>query len=136
MSRKRDKGFDAEIGDIIKEQVFDSIRERTRGKPRLPEGIVTIVFTDVEGSTELVRDLGDQQAQPILRRHADLVRRVMAEHDGTEVERAGDSFMVAFRSPSKAAAFALAVHDRLAEAGEVRVRIGLDTGEVMREDKG
>ncbi|SRR6266568_3848682 len=136
MPRKRDDPFDEEIGDIIKARVFDSIREKARGQPQLPEGVITIVFTDVAGSTELVRDLGDEGAHPILRRHADLVRRVIADHEGTEVERAGDSFMVAFRSPSKAVAFALALHDRLAEQGEVRVRIGLDTGEVIREEKG
>jgi class 3 adenylate cyclase len=116
-----------------------TIRDRMRkkfGGTDLPEGVVTIVFTDVEGSSELVRDLGDHEAHPILRRHDEVVRQVLAEHEGIEVERSGDAFMLAFRFPSKAVAFAVALHDRLAADAEVRVRIGMDTGEVIREEKG
>jgi class 3 adenylate cyclase len=112
------------------------VRRGLLGKETLPDGIVTIVFTDVEGSSELVRDLGDHQAHPILRRHDETVRQVLTEHDGIEVERAGDAFMLAFRLPSRAVAFALALHDRLAAEGELRVRIGLDSGEVIKEEKG
>ena len=61
---------------------------------------------------------------------------MLAEHDGLEIERAGDGFMLAFRSPSKAVAFGLGLRDALASNGEVRVRIGLDSGEVIREEKG
>jgi class 3 adenylate cyclase len=122
----------AALGSRIKEQVRRSIV----GKGTLPDGIVTIVFTDVEGSSELVRDLGDHQAHPILRKHDETVRQVLSDHNGIEVERAGDAFMLAFSLPTKAVAFALALHDRLADEGEVRVRIGMDSGEVIREEKG
>ena len=112
------------------------VLESLGGRPELPDGAVTIVFTDVEESTELVRDLGDEKAHSILRRHDEIVRRVLAEHDGVEIERAGDGFMLAFRSPSKAVAFGLGLRDALAGDGEVRVRIGLDSGGVIREEKG
>src|SRR5439155_26703789 len=90
----------------------------------------------VERSREPVRDHGDAQARAILRRHDELVRKVLKEHDGIEVERAGDAFMLAFRFPIRAVAFALALHDPFSGDGDLRVRIGMDTGEVIREEKG
>jgi class 3 adenylate cyclase len=139
MPRKRDRSADKlgeEIADMIQSTVRDKVRQKMTGQAALPDGVVTIVFTDVEGSSELVRDLGDHEAHPILRRHDEVVRLVLAEHEGIEVERSGDAFMLVFRFPSKAVAFAVALHDRLAADGEVRVRIGMDTGEVIREEKG
>jgi class 3 adenylate cyclase len=133
---KRDDEFSKKLGDLITARVEEKLLSKAGGLPQLPDGVVTIVFTDVEGSSELVRDLGDEGARTILRRHDDAVRQVLSEHDGLEVERAGDGFMLAFRSPTKALAFALALHDRLARDGDVRVRIGMDSGEVIREEKG
>jgi class 3 adenylate cyclase len=147
-NRDRDKGeigkdLGDELGEDLSAMIQANIRDRMRQKlaaqsarTTLPDGVVTIVFTDVEGSSELVRDLGDHEAHPILRRHDEVVRAVLAEHEGIEVERSGDAFMLVFRYPSKAVAFAVALHDRLAADGEVRVRIGMDTGEVIREEKG
>ncbi|HEX9410205.1 MAG TPA: adenylate/guanylate cyclase domain-containing protein [Actinomycetota bacterium] len=133
MPRKRDK-----LGDQISEMVEASILQKARklAPAALPDGVITVLFTDVEGSTELVRDKGDAEARAILRRHDELVRKVLKEHDGVEVERAGDAFMLAFRFPTRAVAFALALHDRLSGDGDLRVRIGMDTGEVIREEKG
>jgi adenylate cyclase len=125
-----------QLGDAISARVNEGLIRRLGGGPQLPDGVVTIVFTDVERSTELVRDLGDTEAHGILRRHDELVRRVLAGHDGLEVERTGDGFMLAFRSPSKAVAFGLALQDALAAEGEVRLHIGIDSGEVIREEKG
>jgi class 3 adenylate cyclase len=132
----RDDLVGKKMSDLITARVNEKLLEKVGGPPPLPDGVVTIVFTDVEGSTELVRDLGDAEARKILRRHDETVRQVLAEHDGLEIERAGDGFMLAFRSPTKAVAFTLALHDRLARDGDVRVRIGLDSGEVIREEKG
>jgi class 3 adenylate cyclase len=127
------------IGDQISEMVEASLLEKTRRRltrPELPDGVITILFTDVEGSTELVRDLGDAEARTALRRHDEVVRQVLEQHEGIEVERAGDAFMLAFRFPTRAVGFALALHDRLSGDGELRVRVGMDTGEVIREEKG
>src|SRR5947208_2897466 len=135
MPRKRER-----LGDEISEMIEASVREKARhklaSKAELADGVITILFTDVEASSELVRDHGDAQARAMLRRHDELVRRVLKEHDGIEVERAGDAFMLAFRFPTRAVAFALALHDRLSGDGDLRVRIGMDTGEVIREEKG
>jgi class 3 adenylate cyclase len=140
--KRSDEGREAErlelsgeISQLVSATIRNQVRKRLGG-PELPDGVVTIVFTDVEGSSELVRDLGDHDARPILRKHDEVVRQVLAEHEGMEVERSGDAFMIVFRFPSKAVAFAVALHDRLAADAEVRVRIGMDTGEVIREEKG
>jgi class 3 adenylate cyclase len=127
-----------ELSAKITADVERSVREAFLG-PSLPVGTVTIVFTDVAGSTELVRDMGDRAAHALLRAHDRVVDEVARDHDGVNVERAGDSFMLAFRSARRAAEFALALHDRLAAEDTdrpVRVRIGIDTGEVIAEERG
>jgi len=138
--------FDAEITARIQaglrermEQVFEQLAPKDTARSQLPEGIVTIVFTDVVGSTDLVHALGDERARAVLRDHDRIVREALEAHDGTEVERVGDSFMAAFRSARKAVEFALDLHERLARERidpPVRVRIGMDTGEVIAEEKG
>jgi class 3 adenylate cyclase len=128
-------GLGADIAKMVESSIRDKVRQRTE-RSQLPDGVITIVFTDVEGSTELVRDLGDAGAHETLRRHDETVRRTVADHVGIEVERSGDAFMLAFRLPSNAIAFALALHNRLADEGDLRVRVGMDTGEVIREEKG
>jgi class 3 adenylate cyclase len=120
---------------MIQASVLEGLRKELVGVD-LPDGVVTVVFTDVEGSSKLVRDLGDATAMATLRRHDELVRKVLAEHDGIEVERSGDAFMLAFRLPSRAVAFALHLQGRMAADGDLRVRVGMDTGEVIREEKG
>ncbi len=99
----------------------------------LPLGTVTFLFTDIEGSTHLVQALGPDYSTA-LERHAAIVRRALAEHDGVEVSTEGDAFFAAFQSAPKAVAAAVAVQQRLADANWpnghiVRVRIGLHTGE-------
>src|SRR5438309_245941 len=103
---RRDDDVGKKLNDLITARVNEGLLRKAR-KLELPDGVITVVFTDVEGSSELVRDLGDQGAHTILRRHDVTVRQVLAEHDGLEVEQAGDGFMLAFRSPSNAVAFAL-----------------------------
>jgi len=116
-----------ELGDRIDRKVRDALL----GPAKLPEGIVSLVFTDVEGSTAIVRDLGDARARPILRSHDEVVREVLGTHDGTEVERDGDGFMLAFTLASRAVGFATGLHRAIAEAfgpdseRVLRVRIGI-----------
>lgn len=130
--------FDKELGEAIKADVYRKLRTKLGG-PQLPEGTVTILFTDVEGSSELVRALGDHRARAILRRHDDIIRKAIQSHEGTEVEKAGDSFMAAFSTARVACA--LDIQRTLAadrqEQGDVavQVRIGMDTGEVLAEEQ-
>jgi class 3 adenylate cyclase len=126
----------------LSERIDRKVREALLGPAKLPEGIVSMVFTDVEGSTGIVRDLGDAGARPILRRHDEVVREELATHAGTEVERDGDGFMLAFTLASGAVGFAIALHRAIAEAfgpgseRQLKVRIGIDTGEVVADEHG
>ena len=98
----------------------------------LPAGTVTFVFTDIEGSTRLIRTLGDDYAA-VLDRHRALLRDVWSRAGGCEVDTEGDSFFVAFGE--QAAAITACVEGQRALAaeswpvgGEVRVRMGVHTG--------
>jgi class 3 adenylate cyclase len=107
---------------------------------KLPEGTVTILFTDVEGSTALHTARGDEAAREILGAHEELVRGLVAEHGGHEVKSTGDGFMVAFASARRAVGCAVAIqiacHEQARSHSEAQtvVRIGLNSGEVTEQD--
>ncbi len=98
----------------------------------LPTGTVTFLFTDIEGSTRLLQELGD--AYPAVRdRHAEIVRLAVAEGEGVEVSTEGDSFFVVFTTPGGAVRAAVAAQRELAaedwSGPPVPVRMGVHTGE-------
>ena len=101
--------------------------------PELPTGTVTFLFTDIEGSTRLLQQLGGRY--PAVRdEHAAILRRAIRDRDGVEVSTEGDSFFAAFASPVAAVGAAVAAQRGLAahpwpEGFAVRVRMGLHTGE-------
>jgi branched-chain amino acid transport system substrate-binding protein len=99
----------------------------------LPSGTVTLLFTDIEGSTQLLKRLGSEYAV-VLADHQHLLRECFEAHGGSEVDTQGDSFFVAFGRAGNAVASAADAQRALArhpwpEGVEVRVRIGLHTGE-------
>lgn len=98
----------------------------------LPEGPVTILFTDVEGSTDLRTRLGDAAAHRLLRQAETIVRAKLEDYGGVEVKAMGDGHMVWFASPRKAVACAAAIQ-RALDGHAVRIRMGLNTGEVTPE---
>ena len=98
----------------------------------LPSGIVTFLFTDIEGSTSLLRRLGDQYTE-LLERHRQILRQVWATYDGHELGTEGDAFFVAFAEASDALAACAAAQRALAGEpwppdGRVKVRMGLHAG--------
>jgi predicted ATPase/class 3 adenylate cyclase len=93
----------------------------------LPSGTVTFLFTDIEGSTRLLHELGDGYAAA-LAEHRRVLRDVFSRHDGVEVDTQGDAFFAAFARASDAVAAAAEIQGQLAQ-GPIRVRIGLHTGE-------
>lgn len=112
-----------------------AVRVPRRGD--LPTGTVTFVFTDIEGSTKLARELGTDRWADVLAQHARIVRAAAAAHEGVEVRTEGDSFFLAFRSARQAVAFAAEaelglVAQEWAHGATVRVRIGMHTGENAR----
>lgn len=106
----------------------------------MPAGTITLLFSDIEGSTELVRTLGEGYVR-LMEDHQELLRAVCTERSGVELNTQGDSFFFAFQSArdavaaSIAAQFAIASH-RWPESAIVRVRIGLHTGEPHHDQKG
>jgi ABC-type transport system substrate-binding protein/class 3 adenylate cyclase/streptogramin lyase len=97
-------------------------------------GTVTFVFTDIEGSTRLLRQLGRERYGELLARQQAVVRDAIAENGGEEIDTQGDSFFIAFRSSSSAVSAAVAIQRALAEQEwpdgvDVRVRVGIHTGE-------
>jgi len=102
--------------------------------PGPPEGTVTLLFTDIEGSTRLLHELGDGYGDA-LDDHRRVVRAACADHDGVEVDTQGDAFFMAFARASDAAAAAMDAQRGLAN-GPVRVRMGLHTGEPRVTEEG
>src|SRR3979409_2177783 len=119
------------------------------------EGTVTVLFTDVQGSTEMRTQRGDEAAGSILRAQEELVRSQVEAHSGREVKALGDGFLVAFGSARQAASCACPLpvaparkarsgavpiqaaiqkHNRSHPEQQVLVRIGLNSGEVSQED--
>ena len=100
---------------------------------------VTVLFTDLVGSTELRQELGDDRADSLRREHDRLLRAAISAHGGTEVKGTGDGLMVVFNSAAEAVAAAVemqrAVH-RSARAFEspIEIRIGISAGDVLWED--
>jgi class 3 adenylate cyclase len=100
----------------------------------LPTGVVTLMFTDVEGSTRLLHELGDAYGAA-LQEHRRRLRAAFAEHEGVEVDTQGDAFFVAFARASDAVAAAADGQRGLAD-GPIRVRMGLHTGEPRLTEEG
>jgi YVTN family beta-propeller protein len=99
----------------------------------LPSGTVTFLFTDIEGSTRLVKQLG-RGYESVLADHQRILRESFAAHGGREVDTQGDSFFVVFPRAGDAIASAVEAQRELAEqlwpdGVQVRVRMGLHTGE-------
>ncbi len=101
----------------------------------LPAGTVTFLFTDIEGSTVLLHDLGAGAYAEALAEHRRVVRDACALHGGMEVDTQGDAFFVAFPTAPGALAAASAITNGLA-SGRIRVRIGLHTGTPLVTDEG
>ncbi|HEY5488580.1 MAG TPA: adenylate/guanylate cyclase domain-containing protein, partial [Candidatus Limnocylindrales bacterium] len=104
----------------------------------LPEGTVTFVFTDIEGSTRLLTEL--REAYPgLLARHHAVIRQALARHGGTEVKTEGDAFFAVFVKAADALAFAAQAQRELhatdfPAGAKVMVRMGIHTGEGALSD--
>ncbi len=103
-------------------------------RPGLPTGTVTFLFTDVAGSTRLLREHGAGYAE-LLREHRRALRTAFEQASGVEVDTQGDAFFVAFARASDAVAAAEAGQAALA-GGAVQVRMGIHTGEPFLTDEG
>lgn len=109
--------------------------------PNLPSGTVTFLFSDIEGSTALLKQLGDGRYAELLGQHRRMVREAFAAHEGQEIDTQGDAFFYSFARARQAVAAAVEVQRAHADAtwpdgATVQVRIGLHTGEPAVGDEG
>jgi class 3 adenylate cyclase len=106
------------------------------------EGTVTIMFSDIESSTEITARLGDQEWLVVLRAHDRIVRDWVRRHGGRIVKSQGDGFMVSFKSARAAVLAGVAIQQNTRVHGEahpdasLRVRIGIHTGEAISASDG
>ncbi|HYV02107.1 MAG TPA: adenylate/guanylate cyclase domain-containing protein [Actinomycetota bacterium] len=101
----------------------------------LPGGTVTFLFTDIEGSTKLLHELGAEAYSDALAEHRRTLREAFARNGGVEVDTQGDAFFYAFPDAKGAAAAAAEAQERLA-SGPIQVRMGIHTGEPYLTEEG
>src|SRR5437870_5924176 len=107
----------------------------------LPTGTVTFLFTDIEGSTGLLKQLGELRYAAVLTDHQRLLREAATAHGGREIDTQGDSFFFAFQRAKDAVAAAVDGQRALAahpwpDGAEPRIRMGLHSGEpAVGEDR-
>ena len=127
------------IAAIVQEVGADlpGYRKRTS-----PDGMLTIAFTDIEGSTAMMETLGEGRWLEVMLVHNRLVRDCVDRHGGDIVGSQGDGFMVTFASASGALDWAVDLQQELARhnagqaAAPLRVRVGLHTGNIFQADEG
>ena len=116
----------------IADMILDFIGEpgtATLSPTGLQRRLATILFTDIVGSTDHARELGDKAWRGLLEAHDTTVRREIARFRGTEVKTLGDGFLAIFDGPARAIRCAKAITEAMEPLG-IRVRAGLHTGEV------
>lgn len=123
----------AELGTVMKEW-------NTPATKAAAPTMITIVFTDMVGSTDLTHAIGDEAAQEAVRAHNAIVRSALARFDGNEVKHTGDGIMATFPVTANAVAAAVQIQQGIAEHNEARpdmpikLRVGLNSGEPIAED--
>jgi class 3 adenylate cyclase len=104
-----------------------------------PDGTVTLMFSDMEGFTEMTERLGDLAAHDVVQTHNQVVRQSARMHNGHEVELRGDGFLLAFASARMAALCAIDLQRTFAAHREknphqpIRIHVGLHTGEAIKD---
>ncbi|HVR14572.1 MAG TPA: adenylate/guanylate cyclase domain-containing protein [Gaiellaceae bacterium] len=120
------------------DQILDEVEEFLTGSkpvPVSPRVLATVLFTDLVGSTEKARELGDRAWAELLERHHEVVRRELARYGCEEIDTAGDGFLALGEGPTSTIRCALSVRDAVSALG-LEVRAGVHTGEVERPHGG
>lgn len=118
------------------DRTVDEIEEFLTGMRPLPAServLLTVLFTDIVGSTSMAAELGDQRWRDLLRRHDELVRMELRRFNGVEVNTTGDGFLAAFQGPTKAIQCADAILKQAGKIG-IAIRTALHTGECERRE--
>lgn len=116
------------ILDFIAEPGTEALS--TTGPQRV---LASILFTDIIGSTDRARELGDKVWRELLEAHDATVRREIARFRGSEVKTLGDGFLAIFDGPARAIRCAKSIAEAMEPLG-IKVRVGIHTGEVERSE--
>ena len=133
------EGTPAEVGSIEVVAASAISEPRDLSAHAAIDGTVTVLFSDIEGSSAIYEKLGDLRAQEVVRIRNEIFRQQVAAHKGFEVKAMGDGFMIAFSSARRALLCAIAVQRSFATYCErhpdqpIRVRMGLHVGETISE---
>jgi class 3 adenylate cyclase len=125
---------------VDRDRLASTVHAQASTARQLPDGPVTFLYADVEGSTELLGRLGERYAL-VLAEQRRLLRTIIREHGGVEIDSRADEFFAAFPETADPASAALGIHRRLRDhawpgGAAVRVRIGLHTGQPQTTDEG
>jgi class 3 adenylate cyclase/pimeloyl-ACP methyl ester carboxylesterase len=124
-------GADHAWWTLDRDGILEEIEELVTGVRPAPEPnrvLATVLFTDIAGSTERLRELGDHAWAELLERHHAVVRRELERFRGREIDNAGDGFLATFDGPARAVRCAVAARDAVRELG-LDLRAGVHTGE-------
>ncbi len=141
-TRVKERGF---FEAILMAPIEDLTRIARDDRDRIeaitgPDGTVTVLFSDIEGSTRLNQEMGDEAFVGLLGEHDRMVRAQVQRHRGHVVKSQGDGFMAVFGDADRAVKAAVAIRDKAASAGRhsrrspVKVRLGLHRGQVVSRD--
>jgi class 3 adenylate cyclase len=132
--------------DAVIEEIIDYFHDGVSKKHPVMDGIApdleletveqtTIVFTDIEASTDLVTQIGDTEARDLFREHDRIVRLQLKKFDGRELQNLGDGFMLSFPSATSAIQCACSIQMAISQSlPRIMLKIGINTGEVIRRE--
>jgi class 3 adenylate cyclase len=129
------------FGDIEEAPAVMTIAPLQQDESQTDAAFRAILFTDLQGSTNLTNELGDAKAMELLRAHNAIIREKLKEHRGREIKHTGDGFMACFASVCDSVECSIATlrafdsRNKENPATALRVRMGLSAGEPVAEDK-
>jgi class 3 adenylate cyclase len=130
--------------DTLSESVAPAFEQWNRPQSQAPAAaarIMTVMFTDMVGSTDLTQAQGDKAAQHLVRRHNVIVRNALAQYSGKEIKHTGDGIMASFGSSANGVEAAIAIQRAIAKNNaqhpeqELHIRIGINAGEPIEEEE-
>lgn len=127
------------------QSIASTFAEFLSAAPAIPErkvtvsGFCTLLYTDIEGHTAIINDLGDERGRAVLREHERITRDALRQHGGSEVLTTGDGFLARFDTAQAALECATTLQRELADASaelpvELKVRVGINAGEPIVEN--
>jgi len=130
--------------DLLQDSIgpaFDQWNKPQGQAPAAASRIMTVMFTDMVGSTDMTQDRGDKAAQHVVRRHNTIVRNALAQYAGKEIKHTGDGIMATFTSAAGGVEAAISIQRAIAKHNaqnpqqDLHIRIGINAGEPIEEEE-